>query len=65
MSRCKACNKRLSQTELAVDGDTLGVPEELCSQCRSVAASPDEADNLEQNINFTLWDELDYGDLDE
>lgn len=65
MSRCKACNKRLSQAELAIDGGTLGIPEELCSQCRCIASHPDEADNLEQNVNYTLWDELDYGELDE
>jgi len=62
MSRCRCCNKRLTSTELATDGDTYGVPDDLCSQCRAIAHNPDEAEYLEQNAKYILWDDLEIGD---
>ena len=62
MSRCRACNKRLTNAELAVDGHTLGVPDDLCSQCRCIAENPDDAENLEQNQTHIMWDDLEIGD---
>jgi len=64
MSRCRACNKRLSAAEMMVDGDTYGVPDDLCSQCRSIAENPDDAENLEQNAKYVLWDHLDLEDFE-
>ena len=60
MSRCRACNKRLSAAELSIESETPGVPEELCSQCRAVVYNPDEAEQLEQNLVYANWDELDW-----
>lgn len=65
MSRCRACNKRLSQAEMLVDGPTYGVPDDLCSQCRCIAHNPDEAEHLEQNSKYVLWDHLDLEEGDE
>jgi len=62
MSRCRACNKRLSSAELAIEGENPGIPEDLCSQCRAVVYNPDEADQLEQNLVYVNWDELDWYD---
>lgn len=65
MSRCKACNKPLSATELATDGMTEGVPDDLCTSCRSISSNPDDAENMPQNLNHLLWDEFYFGDRDD
>jgi hypothetical protein len=49
---------------MMVDGDTYGVPDDLCSQCRSIAENPDDAENLEQNAKYVLWDHLDLEDFE-
>jgi len=62
MSRCKACNKCLSLIEMSADGRIQGLPDDLCTACRSISAHPDEADNMPQHLDHLLWDELDLGE---
>jgi len=48
MSRCKACDRELSSSELKVRNSITRQPEDLCQQCRAVARNPNAAESYTQ-----------------
>ena len=56
--RCKACNKLLTESELARLSDSTGEVEDLCTSCLYVAYNPEEAEAVGSNGQYVTWDEL-------
>lgn len=68
MSRCKACDEVMSDTELAMTNPQTGEPEDLCFGCLGSAMDAvleDEGDNDDSDITLEELDALIKVALDE
>ena len=69
MSRCAACNKVLSERELALqDRFFQQEPNDLCRNCRNIVADPSFAEYIDQDgpdvFQFSNWYPLSDDDED-